>query len=692
MLKNGLIASVILLLLAPGGRAAPVGDAELRSSDKDAGNWLMYGRTYDDHRFSPLKQINEQSIPKLGLAWNREMGTTRGLEATPLVKDGVLYTTGSWSVVHAIDAKTGNVRWTYDPKVPRGRAYFICCDVVNRGVALYRGKVYVGTLDGRLIALDETTGKPVWDVSTADSAKEPYAITGAPRIAGGKVLIGNAGAEYGVRGYISAFDAETGKMAWRFHTVPGDPSKGFESKAMEAAAKTWSGQWWKVGGGGTAWEGIVYDPALDLVYFGTGNPTAWYRSLRGGNGDSLYAASILAVRVSTGELAWYFQNTPGDNWDFDSTQPLMQADLPIGGRTRKVIMQANKNGFFYVLDRATGEFLSGKAFVSGITWASGLNPKTGRPIEIPLDNAKGVITSPAPDGAHNWNPMAFSPDTGLVYLPAKTGTQSLHVPDPNWKYNPDTNNLGRDPLYKGPLEAKLKAMPHPTGELLAWNPVTQRAAWRARYPVAVGGGVLATAGNLVLQGRADGILAAYRATDGKQLWTFDAGTGIMAPPVTYQVDGVQYVSVLAGWGGPDGLGNDPSWGPVKPGYGRLLTFTLGGNAAFKPPAFGHKGPPPMPTIKVDASPQLVHQGELLFDQNCAGCHGGKAIAGPLPDLRYASTQTLEGIQAIVLGGARASRGMPSFQKILNADQVKAIQAYIVSRAREDAGAAGKSNR
>jgi len=692
MLKNGLIASVILLLLAPGGRAAPVSDAELRSSDKDAGNWLMYGRTYDDHRFSPLKQINEQSIPKLGLAWNREMGTTRGLEATPLVKDGVLYTTGSWSVVYAIDAKTGNVRWTYDPKVPRGRAYFICCDVVNRGVALYRGKVYVGTLDGRLIALDETTGKPVWDVSTADSAKEPYAITGAPRIAGGKVLIGNAGAEYGVRGYISAFDAETGKMAWRFHTVPGDPSKGFESKAMEAAAKTWSGQWWKVGGGGTAWEGIVYDPALDLVYFGTGNPTAWYRSLRGGNGDSLYAASILAVRVSTGELAWYFQNTPGDNWDFDSTQPLMQADLPIGGRTRKVIMQANKNGFFYVLDRATGEFLSGKAFVSGITWASGLNPKTGRPIEIPLDNAKGVITSPAPDGAHNWNPMAFSPDTGLVYLPAKTGTQSLHVPDPNWKYNPDTNNLGRDPLYKGPLEAKLKAMPHPTGELLAWNPVTQRAAWRARYPVAVGGGVLATAGNLVLQGRADGILAAYRATDGKQLWTFDAGTGIMAPPVTYQVDGVQYVSVLAGWGGPDGLGNDPSWGPVKPGYGRLLTFTLGGNAAFKPPAFGHKGPPPMPTIKVDASPQLVHQGELLFDQNCAGCHGGKAIAGPLPDLRYASTQTLEGIQAIVLGGARASRGMPSFQKILNADQVKAIQAYIVSRAREDAGAAGKSNR
>jgi len=283
MLKNALIACLALPLLLGSGRAAPIGDAELRNSDKDTGNWLMYGRTYDDHRFSPLNQINEQTIGKLGLAWSHEFGSTRGLEATSLVKDGVLYTTGNWSVVYAMDAKTGDVRWTYDPKVVRSRAYFICCDVVNRGLALYHGKVYVGTLDGRLIALDEKTGKPVWDVSTADSAKQPYAISGAPRLAGGKVLIGNAGAEFGVRGYISAFDAETGKLAWRFYTVPGDPSKPFENKAMEMAAKTWSGEWWKVGGGGTAWEGIVYDPALDLVYFGTGNPTAWYRSLRGGN-------------------------------------------------------------------------------------------------------------------------------------------------------------------------------------------------------------------------------------------------------------------------------------------------------------------------------------------------------------------------------------------------------------------------
>jgi quinohemoprotein ethanol dehydrogenase len=663
-----------------------------RQQTADA-DWPMYGGTSDDHRFSALDQINEQTVPKLGLAWSRELGTVRGLEGTPLVQNGVIYVTSTWSVVTALDAKTGELRWTYDPKVPRDRAFFLCCDAVNRGVALFDGKVYVGTLDGRLIALDEHTGMPVWTALTTEGAPgntKAYSITSAPRIAKGLVVIGSAGSEYGVRGFISAWNAETGKMAWRFWTVPGDPAKGFESPAMEAAAKTWKGEYWKTGGGGTPWEGIVYDPDLDLLYFGTGNPTAWYRGLRGA-GDALYTASILAVHRGNGELAWNFQTTPGDNFDFDATQPLVQADLKIGGQTRKVIMQANKNGFFYVLDRATGEFISGGPFVNGVNWATGLDPKTGRPIETPgaFDMKPGIV-SPGPDGAHNWNPMAFSPKTGLVYLPSKSGSHFLHAPNTKWKYDEENSNIGLDGLYDGPLGAQMGSLPATVGALVAWDPVAEKAAWSAELPVAEGGGVLATGGNLVFEGRSDGIFAAYRATDGKQLWTFDAGTGIMAPPVTYTLNGVQYVSVLAGWGGSTGVRNVPGAGPVKPGYGRVLTFTMNGTATLKPLPFGHSAPPPMPAVTITATPQVVHQGELLFNDNCGGCHGVNAVAGPLPDLRYASKETLEGIEDIVLGGSHAAAGMPSFAKILHPDQVKAIQAYIVARARESAGAAKKN--
>ena len=644
-------------------------------------HWRLHGSSRSEQRFTPLNQINEQTVSRLGLVWSQELGTSRGLEATPIVDDGVIYTTGSWSIVFAFDARTGELKWTYDPRVARERAYFYCCDVVNRGVALHNHKVYVGTLDGRLIALDQRNGTPVWSIQTTDPAKA-YSITAAPVIAWDKVVIGNAGSEYGVRGYITAYDAETGKQVWRFYTVPGNPNLGFESKAMETAAKTWQGKdWWQTGGGGTPWEGMSYDPGLDRLFFGTGNASTWYRALRG-EGDSLYTASIVAVKASTGELAWYFQTTPGDSFDYDATQPLLQTDLTIGGRVRKVLLQANKNGFFYVLDRQNGEFLSAAPFVSGITWASGVDSKTGRPIEFPgVGDASPKLLSPDSTGAHNWNPMAFHPSTGLAYFPARVGTHMVHVPDRKWKYDPNRDNVGIDGNYEGSLFAKMASLPPPTGELVAWDPIAQKIVWRARYPVLDGGGVLATGGNLVFQGRADGIFAAYRATDGEPLWQFDAATGIMAPPVTYTVDGVQYVTILAGWGGAPGLMNMPTAGAVKPGWGRILTFALDGKATLKAPPYGHKNPPqPVTTAKQD--PAAVHAGALLFNSHCFLCHGLNAVAGPLPDLRYSTKEVLDSLPSIVLAGARASGGMPSFQKILCEEDVKAIRAYIISRAQE----------
>jgi quinohemoprotein ethanol dehydrogenase len=652
-----------------------------RSTD-DGANWIAYGRTYDEQRFSPLHQINEQNVGKLGLVWSREFGTARGLEATPLVANGVIYTTGEWSVVYAIDAKTGQLLWTFDPKVPRARARTICCDVVNRGVALYHDKVYVGTLDGRIIALDTKSGTLAWDITTVDQSK-PYAITGAPRIANGMVLIGNAGAEFGVRGYISAYDAETGKLIWRTYTVPGDPSHVFESKALERAAKTWTGEWWVTGGGGTPWDTIVYDPQLDLIYTGTGNGTPWHRDLRSpGGGDNLYVASILALRATDGELMWHFQVTPGDSWDFDATQPLMLADLEIGSQTRKVIMQASKNGFFYLLDRKTGQFISARPFVNNVTWATGIDPKTGRPIESPTAYAgmDPVLVSPDKDGAHNWYPMAFHPATGLVYFPAKEGTTFVLVPDAAWRFNPRRDNLGLDRRYEGPLLASLHSSPPPTGRLIAWNPIEQREVWHVSHPVLESGGVLTTAGNLVLQGRSDGIFLAYRATDGTKLWEFDAGTGIMAPPVTYLVGGVQHVTVMAGWGGAAGLINPSGRGPTKAGFGRILTFAMGGTSQLEVPPFGHRVPP-APTIRMNASQGRVSEGKFLYASFCYRCHGVDAVAGSgVPDLRYATAPVHQQFAAIVLDGARELRGMPSFKDLLTREQVRTIQAYVLSRA------------
>jgi len=647
----------------------------------DAADWTMYGRSYDEQRFSPLTQINEQNVAKLGLLWSREFGTTRGLEATPLVLNGVIYTTGEWSVAYALDARTGEILWTYDPKVPRARARSICCDVVNRGVALYHGNVYVGTLDGRLIALDAKSGIPIWDVVTVDQSK-PYAITGAPRIARGMVLIGNAGSEFGVRGYISAYDAETGKLVWRTFTVPGDPSRGFESKALETAAKTWHGNWWVAGGGGTPWDSIVYDPELDLVYTGTGNGTAWYRDLRSpGGGDNLYLASILALRASDGQLVWHFQTVPGDNWDYDATQPLMLADLPIDGSTREVIMQASKNGFFYTLDRQTGQFISAKPFVNKITWASGIDPKSGRPIEslTAHDGLNPVLVSPAPDGAHNWYPMAFHPNTGLMYVPAREGSVFLHVPDKGWKSNPALVNIGNDPRYEGPLLAKLLAAPPATGHLIAWNPVEQREAWRVSHR-----GERRRARHRWKPrfsrpwGRRALRLSRHRRHEavGVQRWHRHHGPARhlrrWRSPIPYPDGrmGRRRRSNQYSWDGSVQARLRPRphlrrWRQRKTGSSHLWSY---GATLARDPHECHAGDRPRRRAPL-WNPLL----ELPRHQRCAGRRHSR------PPLRLRRNPPAIRVHR-PRRHSRIPRGMPSFKDALKPAQVRAIQAYVLSRA------------
>jgi quinohemoprotein ethanol dehydrogenase len=665
--------------LAACGRTHDLDDATLGAADADSAEWLSYGRTYSEQRHSPLRQVDERSVARLGLAWTVDMGTLRGLEGTPLVSDGVMFATSAWSVVYAIDARNGTVLWRYDPAVPKDHAKFVCCDVVNRGVALYRDKVYVGTIDGRLVALDRKTGAPVWSVQTTPK-DGPYAITGAPRIAAGKVVIGNAGSEYAVRGFLSAYDAGTGALAWRTYLVPGDPSKPFEQEALRRAATTWSGQWWKAGGGASPWDPIVYDPALDLIYVGTANANPWYPELRGDiEGDNLFASSIVAIRASTGEIVWHYQTTPGDSWDYDATQPITLADLTIDGRPRKVLMQPNKNAFLYVIDRENGTLISATPYAS-MTWASGID-SNGRPIVNPAakPTSMGAIVSPADYGAHNWNPTSFSPTTGLLYLAVTDGGVLLHVVDPKFELNPNDRTMGIDPRYAGPLKAKRDSAPPAKGRLVAWDPVTKREAWRVEHPNLRSGGTLSTAGNLVFQGRGDGIFAAYRATDGKLLWRFDAQVGIAAAPMTYAIDGVQYVAILAA---PPGYYLDPK---IRTGPGRLLVFALEGKATLPPNPVRAPVPVPAPTFAVKATAAETTEGGGLWFQYCRRCHNPDfnfVKSGAIPDLRRANEATHATFEQIVRGGARRTLGMPSFAKDLSSDQVRWIEAYVLEQARQ----------
>jgi len=693
------IALAAALTLSACSESGVDGEALLNAGD-DGANWITYGRTYDEQRFSPLDQINTANVEELGLAWFADMDTARGQEATPLVIDGKLYLTTAWSKVKAYDGVTGALLWEYDPEVPGETAVKACCDVVNRGLATWGESLFLGTLDGRLVKLDRETGAVAWSKQTTDP-EQSYTVTGAPRIIDGKVLIGNGGAEFGVRGYIAAYDAGSGQELWRFYTVPEGTEDETSPEYLQAAAETWNTEVLAgsdaIGGGGTVWDSMAYDPDLNLLYIGVGNGSPWNRAYRSpgedgtGEGDNLYLSSIVAIRPDTGEYVWHYQTTPGETWDYTATQHIMLADMEIDGAQRQVLMQAPKNGFFYVLDRATGEFISAKPYVT-VNWATGID-ESGRPIENPetrVDKTgQAAIVTPGALGGHNWHPMAYHPDENLVYIPAFEAGM-VYSPEADWKPDRDRGfNVGFD-LSAGNLPPDLGFRKEITGTLkgmlVAWDPVAQEPRWTVEHPGPWNGGLLATAGGLVFQGTAGSEFNAYNATNGEKLWSFPAQTGVVAPPVTYTIDGEQYVAVLAGWGGAYALSVDGQairdLAPVR-NISRLLVFKLGADGALPPELELANLPLDPPPSRANSA--TISLGGEKYARYCAVCHAPGAVGSTvLPDLRRSGTLSNPASwQAVVREGMLQSRGMANFADSLSAEESNAIREWVIFRANED---------
>ncbi len=707
-MRRALLPGLMLLLAACTGKPpGQVDAARLMAVDKEPGQWLALGRNWQGDRFSPLTHINDGNVARLGFAWEYEFRSRRGRvehgqEATPLVIDGVIYASGPWGSAIAVDARTGKEIWRYDPDVDGSYNRKACCDVVSRGLQVWQGRVYVATLDGHLVALDARDGREIWKVDTLiDRDLRSYSITGPPQVAGDVVVVGNSGAEFGVRGYITAYDLQTGEQRWRFFTVPGDPAKGPpEHPEMEMALATWSPDSdWASGLGGTVWGEMNYDPELDLLYVGTGNasPLApWYRSP--GGGDNLFLASILAIRPSTGRLAWYYQTTPGEMWDYTATQNMILADLEIDGRVRKVLMQAPKNGIFYVLDRETGEFISGKPYVF-VNWTTGLDEKGRARINPEATYEKGpTLVFPTGAGGHNWPPMAFNPQTGLVYIPARESGMVMGPQPGEYRWQPGRTNSAHhiafsffvdllSPPERAQYDAVIAARPNlpdpATREfLLAWDPVRQEERWRVPIGSSelAGGGVLTTAGNLVVFGTSAGKLLVLSADKGELLKEIEAGTGIMAAPVSYEIDKEQYIAVLAGFGG--------AMAPMYPresaayryqNYGRLLAFRLDGGATPLPPLRQPQQTPPPPELP-DLTPERIGRGAGHFFTYCVFCHGarGEARLSAYPDLFRMPAATHQAFTSIVHGGVLAPNGMASFADVLSLEDVADIQAFLVA--------------
>lgn len=658
-------------------------------------DWGAIGFSYDEQRFSPLTDISDKNVGELGIAWTADLEDARGQEATPVVVDGVMYVSHAWSKVSAWDAATGKPLWKFDPKVPGVRAVRACCDVVNRGVALWGDKVFVGTIDGRLIALDRKTGNELWSTQTVDADK-PYTITGAPRVVKDMVLIGNGGAEFGVRGYITAYDADTGKERWRFYTAP-NPTKAKDGAASDEifatkANATWSdkGEWQTSGGGGTVWDAIVYDKDLDQIYLGVGNGNPWNHGTRSnGEGDNWFLSSVVALDAATGQYKWHYQETPGETWDYTATQPIILAEQTVNGTPTKVLYHAPKNGFFFTIDRSNGKLIDAKPFVDGINWATGYDLATGRPIENPearfYKTGKPFIAIPGALGAHNWHPMSYNPATGLVYIPAQQIPQG-YLQDMNeldkrkvLGFNVGTSLTGT--LLPDDKAAFRAAVAATTGRLVAFDPRTGKVAWAVDHPAAWNGGTMTTAGNLVFQGTSLGRFRAYAADTGRQLLDLDMQSGIVSAPSTFRVNGVQYVAFMTSKGGAFPLVAGVAGGATRqiPNIPRLVVLKIGGTAKLPaPPATTTLAwnPPPM-----TASAAEVAAGKASFGRYCMVCHGDSAIGnGFTPDLRVSGTlANADAWKAVVVDGALKDRGMVSFAKVLTPQDAEAIRAYVIER-------------
>lgn len=680
----------------------------LASNELD--NWLTGGRDYQQSYHSPLTQINKDNIQQLGFAWQYEIDTTHGFEATPIVVDGVMFASGPKGAVYALDAETGSERWNFEPTIDPDIMRKVCCGVINRGIAVWEGNVFVASIDGYLYALDADTGSINWKVNTITERDRGYTITGAPYIAKDVVVIGNSGAEFDARGYVTAYEVKTGEQRWRFFTVPGNPELGYEHPELELAAKTWDpDSLWQVGLGGTVWDGMAYDPELNLLYVGTGNAALYPRTLRSpGGGDNLFLASILAINPDTGRMVWYYQTTPADSWDYTAVQKMILADLEIDGKIRQVIMQAPKNGFFYVLDRTTGELISAEPYVQ-VNWASHVDKATGKPVETEqaryFDEPKLIF--PGPAGGHNWQPMAYNPNTSLVYIPTIEAPAVYILPKEPFVYQkgginrmskfafPSDGLAGIDAEFaKGipPLSVLAEGQPDHTvrGVLKAWDPVKQKVVWEVEtsgqwvgnlFATWNGGGLMTSGDDLVFQGRGKGDLVILDAHSGKQLHSIDVGTSMMAAPMTYSVDGEQFVAIMAGLGGTFSKSQPLGSAAYKYGnLGRIVAFKLGGGKVPKQPERDQsENQIPMPPVKLQGTVEQIKLGGEIFQRNCTICHTNTGGAG-IPDLRKMSAETHAEFLDIVLKGVRADKGMGNFSEILSPQEAESVHAYLIDLA------------